>query len=122
METCRGVSDGIRPMKFGTGNKAKSLGVPAALLVLCSLTAFLSHCGSSHLVLFAADEFLTNLKLDMCDEPRDRDAAASQAFQALTTCTTSSSATTWPRPTRCGTCFALAPQTSAYLNVSFSVR
>lgn len=35
--------------------------------------------------------------------------------------TTSSSATTCPNPTRCGTCLALAPHTNAYLNVSLSV-
>jgi hypothetical protein len=36
--------------------------------------------------------------------------------------TTSSSETTCPNPTLCGTCLALAPHTSAYLNVSFNVR
>lgn len=36
--------------------------------------------------------------------------------------TTSSSETMCPRPTRCGICRALAPQTKAYLKVSFSVR
>ena len=36
--------------------------------------------------------------------------------------TTSSSATTWLSPTRCGTCRALAPHTMAYLNVSLRVR
>ena len=35
--------------------------------------------------------------------------------------TTSSSDTTWLKPTLCGTCFALAPHTKAYLKVSFIV-
>ena len=35
---------------------------------------------------------------------------------------TSSSATAWPSPTRCGMCLALAPHTRAYLNFSFSER
>lgn len=36
--------------------------------------------------------------------------------------TTSSSDTTCESPTRWGICLALAPQTIAYLNVSFNVR
>jgi hypothetical protein len=36
--------------------------------------------------------------------------------------TTSSSDTKCDNPTLCGRCFALAPQTSAYLKLSFSVR
>ena len=43
-------------------------------------------------------------------------------FYLATMDTTSSSATGWLSPTRCGTCRALAPQTMAYLKVSFSVR
>ena len=36
--------------------------------------------------------------------------------------TRSSSETTWLNPTLCGICRALAPHTSAYLKLSFSVR
>ena len=49
------------------------------------------------------------------------DSHFQQAIYFATILTTSSSATTWLNPTRCGICLALAPQTIAYLNVSFSV-